>query len=504
MQRGGIRLCRFIEQGDHCRSRDNCAYSHDTSNYNKRRVQNTPEQQKEREDYSSWKRLVKKPPMASDTRTIELLWNGALTILNEGDRDWKQMVPRDLDDDENYSSACSNGTRAVPFFQRLYTNLAEVYFESNVTITLVETTLIAILISLREIVKREQRAAFNEELPDLINSLQEVAEAMGIDETSTAFQILPERHISAKPPDIPPPLYARGKGVLFALNTILKEGGDQLSLSPGVSIDDASNVDELKFLEHLIEIGIEKLIRIGGQSKSKILEGKNLRIVSKYETKTRTKGFLVAKSYEQLENTEKHITKVLGSLHATQRKPDWANFRSHLEQRYPRIFSQFSQFDVERYETVGKEPFEIWNQGRKGRSHEERDTLEETTITSQQLIRNATQDVYSLSAIERRRLVELWVQEIHENKTNELFELVKDSRKMNEEIEGIHDEVDRRALQSADVIRVTTTGLAKRISVLQRVRSKVIICEEVGKVMEPHMISALLPSVEHFTQIGDH
>ena len=65
----------------------------------------------------------------------------------------------------------SNGTRAVPFFQRLCTNLADAYCESNVSRTSVETTLITMLISLREILKREQRAAFHEELPDLINSL---------------------------------------------------------------------------------------------------------------------------------------------------------------------------------------------------------------------------------------------------------------------------------------------------------------------------------------------
>jgi superfamily I DNA and/or RNA helicase len=31
-----------------------------------------------------------------------------------------------------------------------------------------------------------------------------------------------------------------------------------------------------------------------------------------------------------------------------------------------------------------------------------------------------------------------------------------------------------------------------------------VICEEAGEVMEPHMLSALLPHVERFIQIGDH
>jgi superfamily I DNA and/or RNA helicase len=64
--------------------------------------------------------------------------------------------------------------------------------------------------------------------------------------------------------------------------------------------------------------------------------------------------------------------------------------------------------------------------------------------------------------------------------------------------------MDRRVLQTADVIGVTTTGLARRIETLKHVKCETVTCEEAGEVMEPHMLSALLPSVEHFIQIGDH
>ena len=259
-----------------------------------------------------------------------------------------------------------------------------------------------------------------------------------------------------------------------------------------------------QFLEHLIEIGIKKIIRIGGQSKSTILDGKNLRIVSKGEAKTRSEKYLVAKSYEDLEKKERHITTVLRLLHATQKRPDWANLKAHLQRRYPGIFLQLSPFDEDGFKTVGKNPFDIWSQGTNGKAVDEGNTSDEAITTSQELVHKATRNIHGLSTVERRQLVELWVQEIHENKTDELFELVKSSHNIHERLEYIHDEVDRRVLQTADVIGVTTTGLAKRISVLQRVHCKVIICEEAGEVMEPHIISALLPSVEHFIQIGDH
>jgi hypothetical protein len=115
---------------------------------------------------------------------------------------------------------------------------------------------------------------------------------------------------------------------------------------------------------------------------------------------------------------------------------------------------------------VGKEPFEVWYQGTKGKALDESNALDEAITTSHELVHNATRNIHSLLTLEKRRLVELWVQEIHENKTDELFEFVKSTHNIHEQLEDIHDEVDRRVLQTADVIGVTTTGLAKRISVL--------------------------------------
>jgi hypothetical protein len=205
----------------------------------------TPEQQMAKEDYNSWKRLIKTPPKINDTRTIELLWRGALTILNEDDRDWKQMLPRDLDDEDNYgrqhidtllsmvahTHGCStfvslaepfllvithqalldclsvdtfvgglynfisgsNRTRAIPFFQRLSTNLVKAYLESAVSKESVETIPIALLTAIRELLRRERRAAFHDDLSDLANSLEGAAEVTSIDKQSVAFQIIINR-----------------------------------------------------------------------------------------------------------------------------------------------------------------------------------------------------------------------------------------------------------------------------------------------------------------------
>lgn len=58
------------------------------------------------------------------------------------------------------------------------------------------------------------------------------------------------------------------------------------------------------------------------------------------------------------------------------------------------------------------------------------------------------------------------MKENHENTTDKLYELVNDTHVLQSEQERIHDEVDRRVLDTTEVIGVTTTELAKRISVL--------------------------------------
>jgi hypothetical protein len=96
------------------------------------------------------------------------------------------------------------------------------------------------------------------------------------------------------------------------------------------------------------------------------------------------------------------------------------------------------------------------------------------------------------------------VTEIQSAEAKIFFELVQDAEQAQHQLKDIHEEVDRRALQDAEVIGLTTSGLARHVSTLHHVRCKALVCEEAGEVMEPHLLSALLASIEHFIQIGDH
>lgn len=241
----GQQICRFFQRGD-CRHGANCFNLHDqsgSSNNPEERPEATLEQQQAKADYNLWKRLIKSAPQPNDIQTIDRLWNGALTILDGDDRDWKQMLPRDLDDDQyfgrdhiqtllsmkahthghstfvtlarpfllvithqallnclsvdtavgglyNFISG-SHGSRAIPFFQRLSSSLKEnLASEVPDPITIFETTVIAMLRALLEVLRREQRAAFHDDLSALIDTVENVIRGADIDEHSVEFQVL--------------------------------------------------------------------------------------------------------------------------------------------------------------------------------------------------------------------------------------------------------------------------------------------------------------------------
>ena len=254
-----------------------------------------------------------------------------------------------------------------------------------------------------------------------------------------------------------------------------------------------------QFLEHLIEVGIHKTIRIGGASKSHILEGKNLRLASQGESKTGAERHLLGKSYSELEDCERSLKSKLGTLHRS--KLDWTTLRSHLASDYPHIYSQFSRIDTAGFELVGRlEPFDLWRTGQG----EDLGKLNDCAGTINNILWKANRKIYDLSMSDRQTLLNYWLQQMRDKLMDGVFDAVQETENLKQSVAQIHDEVDRRVLETAEVIGVTTSGLAKRISVLRRIGTKVVVCEEAGEVLEAHMLSALVPSVESLIQIGDY
>ncbi|KAF2995894.1 hypothetical protein E8E13_004750 [Curvularia kusanoi] len=260
-----------------------------------------------------------------------------------------------------------------------------------------------------------------------------------------------------------------------------------------------------QFLEHLIKTDIREIIRIGSQSQSTLIQEHNLQHMGQEERKTNAENWLARDKYRDIDDHTRDARSILRNLRSFRRVADWSVLEAHLTTRYPKIQAQFPRVDEEGYELVGQYLFDSWRSTDNSGARSNRDAAQfEQASDLEHLLDKATRNVYSLSYGERQHLLYHWVRELHDEEVDGLFQIVHRAVDTKKQLANIHSEANLRVLQQAQVIGITTSGLASRITLLKKLRCKVIICEEGGEILEPHMVSALLPSVEHCIQIGDH
>lgn len=96
-------VCYSFQKTGRCVRGAACQFGHDRNGQSQTRravrSEKNEEQQETRRSYNAWKRLLSDPP--SNPLTMRRVWEGALRLLDEGDQDWTQQLPRDLDNDDD-------------------------------------------------------------------------------------------------------------------------------------------------------------------------------------------------------------------------------------------------------------------------------------------------------------------------------------------------------------------------------------------------------------------
>ncbi|KAK7402461.1 hypothetical protein QQX98_011788 [Neonectria punicea] len=230
-----------------------------------------------------------------------------------------------------------------------------------------------------------------------------------------------------------------------------------------------------QLLEYLLDDATKSIIRIGSRSKSERLQNLNLRTVVKSFTRTKAEKS-GAYNAEQMSAT-------LSSMEAF--------LASENPQQHAELFG-----GTHGWTTVVHQPETIMDRWLAGGYEIIRRPifLETLKVTHMHNMTNA----------ERRQLHRHWIKTIRDpiiTKLSRLQENYDEAVKNRDQIRG---DVDLRCLHEADVVGVTTTGLARNLDLLRKLRCKVMLCEEAGEVLEAHILTALLPSVEHAILIGDH
>ncbi|KAJ9661610.1 hypothetical protein H2201_006466 [Coniosporium apollinis] len=279
-----------------------------------------------------------------------------------------------------------------------------------------------------------------------------------------------------------------------ALVKVLLDNKAKANLGPIICVCYTNHaLDQL--LEHLVHGGVSQIVRIGSRSKSEILQPLNLRVVAKRieptELERRQMGGLHHKLKGDLEQMEQ-------LLMAHNKADSWVSLKVYLEDYYPTHCAALFGVDEEGWETVHHKSETIiadWLNDHR----EPQPAREDRPISALQSV-----DLNSMTCNERAKLHRYWVR-MNRAQAQRKFQAVLTSfEEAKKQYDQVKQEADLRCLQKANVIGITTTGLARNLDLLRRVHAKALLCEEAGEVLEAHILTALLPSVEHAILIGDH
>ncbi|KAK5019663.1 hypothetical protein LTR16_000359 [Cryomyces antarcticus] len=280
-----------------------------------------------------------------------------------------------------------------------------------------------------------------------------------------------------------------------ALIKVLLDSAAEADLGPIVCVCYTNHaLDQL--LEHLVDHQITKIVRIGSQSKSEKLQSLNLRVVVQQMEPTKMEKRRRWELNNSLNDEEEEIGGLVARLTDA---ASWTTIKEHLRVRWPQHHNQlFGGEDEDGFEIVHHHPERIiadWL--RRCSKHS---TLQGPRPLSQ--LRYSR--LKYMSASESRTLHQSWISEVKNGLQRNLLIAYSSYEITKKSLNQLRNELSLRCLQQANVIGVTTTGLAKNIDLLRRLQAKVLVCEEAGEVLEAHILTALLPSIEHAILIGDH
>jgi AAA domain len=105
---------------------------------------------------------------------------------------------------------------------------------------------------------------------------------------------------------------------------------------------------------------------------------------------------------------------------------------------------------------------------------------------------------------QQKFLYKEWVQRIKDQLLPEFQDSLAHFLKTQQELENIRNKEALRCLRRANIVGMTSSGLARNLQLLQKLQCKVVLVEEAGELLESHSIISLLPSIEHAIFIGEH
>jgi AAA domain len=283
------------------------------------------------------------------------------------------------------------------------------------------------------------------------------------------------------------------------------------------------------FLGELKEAGVEKLLRIGSGSKEDWTDDINLRPKS---SKTRTTDNEISDLWRLRTSRSNVFTEInewcqAFSAKALTGRTSWYTVKGVMERDHPEMFDQFKGIGdtallrtmVFRYWADGgdlgnncqfQSLFKFLPNAHSGTAQGDqqpspKDVFNEFCgAVGQQHAAAGAQSIWRIPPVERQTYIDSWVGEVDAEQLSEELAIKFDSHQHYIKAQRkIKRQRDLRVMLQHNVIGVTTTACASQWELINAVEPEIVICEEVGEVMESHSLCALWPSIKHVIFIGD-
>ncbi|KAI9097309.1 hypothetical protein DFS34DRAFT_685944 [Phlyctochytrium arcticum] len=291
------------------------------------------------------------------------------------------------------------------------------------------------------------------------------------------------------------------------LAKILWSNKDKLTLGPIICVCYTNHALD-QFLEELLDAGISKIVRMGSRSKSERIQQEcmNLWDLTRGAESTRTEKHNIWELRTKLEDVEQKMQDLCRKANNVYSDDV---LKVHLLSNYPKLYQLFYPSDVDedgwkkvrnKKSDAYRFPISTWAYASNARGISFPGGRQ---VSFDDLIALGD-DVLRLAGPYRQFIYDTWVREMREEMAEEFLQHARKYLRLAEAKDICMKEKEKRTLERMDVIGVTTTGLATNSTLLRSLAAKVLICEEAAEVLEAHVLTALLPSVEHAILIGDH
>lgn len=258
----------------------------------------------------------------------------------------------------------------------------------------------------------------------------------------------------------------------------------------------------------MLDAGEKRIVRMGSRSKSERLMGYQLRTLARTKARQTNQNVkrlkqVEAQMHAQREAIERYIYEIQQPL---QWNTPHGGVQQYLVDENPELLCFLSVPLAEKdFTVVGPgssklKPEDLWRRWYSGKSFPE--FLE--SYVSGDLLENLLA-FWSMPLTERHEMARQWKSDIIQTDVDQFIQHVGEFQSLCDERKAIRQTQDLQILKDARIIGATTTGAAQHKELLELKRPGIVIVEEAGEVLEPHILSALqAESTKHLILIGDH